>query len=250
MESQHSLPCHLLLCGDIESNPGPEQRRTNRETSAWLKDIAAENFTMRENLEQAIVFFGGFSGDHKTFVSWNKDFLQKQRRMKKEAQERLMGDVGGKGKYNATPPSDYCPPVERFRFVLENYECEKCKEKFVNEANVMIHIRSVHEKEVRKMFVIDASEHLEADREYHMWMNAITDANKDKDVIKDLENTNRILLKRVNEENKHTYKKLSENKGKIETERMIYSEDGKTKKGVVKEQFAKVTKRKSFDGPR
>ena len=44
--------------------------------------------------------------------------------MKKEAQERLMGDVGGKGKYNATPPSDYCPPVERFRFVLENYECE------------------------------------------------------------------------------------------------------------------------------
>ena len=52
--------------------------------------------------------------------------------MKKEAQEILMGDVGGKGKYNATPPSDYCPPVERFRFVLENYECEKCKDKFVN----------------------------------------------------------------------------------------------------------------------
>ena len=151
--------------------------------------------------------------------------------MKKEAQERLMGDVGGKGKYNAT----------------HNHECEMCNDKFVNEANVMIHIISVHEKEVRKIFVIDASEHLEADREYHMWMNAITDVNKDKDVIKDLENTNRVLLKRVNEENKHTYKKLSENKGIIETERMIYSEDGKTKKGVVKEQFAKVTKRKSFD---
>ena len=60
------------------------------------------------------------------------------------------------------------PPVERFRFVLENDECEKCNDKFVNEANVMIHIRSVHEKEVRKMFVIDASEHLEADGEYHM----------------------------------------------------------------------------------
>ena len=85
MESQHSLPCHLLFCGDIESNPGPEQRRTNRETSTRLKDIAAQNLTMRKNLEQAIVYFGGFSGDHKTFVSWNKDFLQKQRRMKKEA---------------------------------------------------------------------------------------------------------------------------------------------------------------------
>ena len=45
-------------------------------------------------------------------VFWNKDFLHKQRRMKKEAQERLMGDVGGKGKYNATPPSDYCPSVK------------------------------------------------------------------------------------------------------------------------------------------
>ena len=111
----------------------------------------------------------------------------------------------------------------------------------------MVHIRSVHEKEVRKMFVIDASEHLEADGEYHMWMNAITDVNKDKDVITDLENTNRVLLKRVNEENKHTCKKLSKNKGIIETERVIHSEDGRTKKGVVKEQFAKVTKRKSFD---
>ena len=58
--------------------------------------------------------------------------------------------------------------------------------------------------------------------------------NKDKDVIKDLENTNRVLLKRVNEENKHTYKKLNENKGIIETEKVIYSEDGRTKKGFVK----------------
>ena len=31
------------------------------------------------------------------------------------------------------------------------------------------------------------------------------------------------------------------------TERVIYSEDGSTKKGVIKEQFAKVTKRKSID---
>ena len=50
---------------------------------------------MRENLEQAKEFFGGFSGDHRTFVSWNKDFLQKEKKIKKEAQERLMGDVGG-----------------------------------------------------------------------------------------------------------------------------------------------------------
>ena len=57
--------------------------RTNRETSTWLKEITAQSLTMRENLEQAIVFFDGFTGDHRTF-------LQKQRKMKKEAQERLM----------------------------------------------------------------------------------------------------------------------------------------------------------------
>ena len=65
--------------------------------------------------------------------------------MKKEAQERLMGHVGGTGKYNGTPPSDYCPFVERFRFISENFLCEKCNDSFVNEANVMIHIKSAHD---------------------------------------------------------------------------------------------------------
>ena len=68
--------------------------KTNRETSTWLRKMSEQRLTMRENLEQAKEFFGGFSGDHRTFVSWNKDFLQKERKMKKEAQERLMGDVG------------------------------------------------------------------------------------------------------------------------------------------------------------
>ena len=40
---------------------------------------------------------------------------------------------------------------------------------------------------------------------------------------------------------------MGEKKGIIETERVIYSEDGTTKKGVIKEQFAKVTRRKSMD---
>ena len=99
---------------------------------------------MRENLEQANVYFDGFSGDHRTFESWRKKCLQKQRKIKKEAQERLMGHVGGTGKYNGTPPSDYCPLVERFRFISENFLCEKCNDSFVNEANVMIHIRSAY----------------------------------------------------------------------------------------------------------
>ena len=92
----------------------------------------------------------------------------KKKKIKKEAQERLMGDVGGTGHYNGTPPSNYCPSVARFRFISENYMCEKCENRFENETEVMIHIRNVHYKDVRKMFASDAIEHLEADQEYHM----------------------------------------------------------------------------------
>ena len=56
--------------------------------------------------------------------------------MKKEAQERLVGDVGGTGPYNGTPPSNYCPSVARFRFISENYLCEKCDNRFENETEV------------------------------------------------------------------------------------------------------------------
>ena len=95
-------------------------------------------------------------------------FTSKRKKIKKEAQERLMGDVGVTGHYNGTPPSNYCPSVARFRFISENYLCEKCDNRFENETEVMIHIRNVHYKDVRKMFASDAIEHLEADQEYHM----------------------------------------------------------------------------------
>ena len=167
--------------------------KTNRETSTWLRKMSEQRLTMRENLEQAKEFFGGFFGDHMTFVSWNKDFLQKEEKNKKEAQERLMGDVGGTGHYNGTPPSNYCPSVARFRFISENYLCEKCGNRFENEAEVMIHIRNVHFKDLRKMFASDAIEHLEADQEYHMWLNAITYVKKDKDLITELKKANKVL---------------------------------------------------------
>ena len=46
--------------------------------------MSEQRLTMRENLEQAKEFFGGFSGDHRTFVSWNKDFLQKEKKLRKK----------------------------------------------------------------------------------------------------------------------------------------------------------------------
>ena len=43
---------------------------------------------------------------------------------------------------------------------------------------MIITIKSVHIEEVCKMFAIDASEHLEADEEYHLWLNVITEVNE------------------------------------------------------------------------
>ena len=48
-------------------------------------------------------------------------------------------------------------------------------------------------------------------------------------MIRELKKANKVLMKRVNEESKDTFKKVSKKKGIIETERMIYSEDGATK---------------------
>ena len=221
--------------------------RTNRETIAWLKALSSQNLTMRQNLEEATIFFGRFAGDHRSFGSWKDGFIRKQKKIKFEAQQRIRRDVGGLGKQFYTSPSEYSPPVQKFEFVGKDLKCNRCQDDLESEANVIIHIKSVHIEEVRKMFAIDASEHLEADEEYHLWLNAITEVNEDKNVIRKLENTNRVLLNRMNEKNKDTFKKVGEKKGIIQTERVIYSEDGSTKKGVIKEQFAKVTKRKSID---
>ena len=232
----------------MESNPGPEQSRTNRETSSWLRDNIAQNHTMRENLEKARLFFGKFSGDHRTFVSWKEDFLRKQKSMRKDAQERLMKDVGGTGKYYATPPNDYCPPLEKFRFILEDYQCEKCNYKLTNEATMISHIKSVHNNEIQKMFASDAREYIEADETYHKWLNDFTDISKDGR-IDQLEKANRFLLERAAGDNKEMYKKVDENKGIIETQTEFFTQNvaGTPKRSVVRQQFVNVTKRKSCD---
>ena len=233
----------------MESNPGPDQTKTNRETSIWLKDTIAQNLTMREHLESAKMFFGGFSGDHRSFVSWKEDFLQTQKRMKKEAQERLMKDVGGTGKYHATPPRDYCPPVDKFRFVLEDFQCEKCKVNFTNETTMMNHIKSVHKNEIQKMFASDAREYMEADEKYHKWLNDFTDVSKEDKMMDQLEKANNFLLERAARDTKDVYKKVDENMGIIETQTEFFTQNvaGTPKRSVVRQQFVNVTKRRSCD---
>ena len=130
---------------------------------------------MRQNLEEATIFFGRFAGDHRAFGSWKDGFIRKQKKIKFEAQQRIRRDVGGSGKQFYTPPSEYSPPVQKIEFVGKDLKCNRCQDDLESEANVIIHIKSVHIEEVRKMFAIDASEHLEADEEYHLWLNAITD---------------------------------------------------------------------------
>ena len=51
-----------------------KMRRTNRETSKWLKMISLKNLTMWANFEEAKTFFGSFPADHKTFGPWKQPF--------------------------------------------------------------------------------------------------------------------------------------------------------------------------------
>ena len=42
-----------------------------------------------------------------------------------------------------------------------------------------------------------------------MWLNAITYVKNDKDLIRELKKANKVLVKRVNEESKDTFKKVN-----------------------------------------
>ena len=136
------------------------------------------------------------------------------------------------------------PPLQSFGFVSKTLKCEECQSEFETALSVSAHIRSAHHEELRKMFAKDAREKLEGDSEYQVWLDAPTVYKNDEtNVIKELENANEVLKRRLNDERRDTYKKVGERDGIIETEKVIFSEDGKTKIGVVKEHFAKVTKR-------
>ena len=216
--------------------------RTNGETSKWIN--SQKNLSLRAGFEEANTFFGTFPGDHKTFGTWKESFLRKEKKIKNEAQQRVMKEVGGSGKQYYTPPVEYMPPLQSFGFVSKTLKCEKCQSDFETALSVSAHIRSAHHEELRKMFAKDARENLEGDSEYQVWLDAPTVYNNDEtNVIKELESANEVLKRRLNEERRDTYKKVGERDGIIECEKVIYSEDGKTKKGVVKEHFAKVTKR-------
>ena len=85
--------------------------RTNRETKDWLKNLSSQNLSMRDCLEEATLFFGTFKCDHRAFGPWREDFLQKEKKMKYEALQRIRRVVGGTGKQFYNPPSEYSPPV-------------------------------------------------------------------------------------------------------------------------------------------
>ena len=216
--------------------------RTNGETSKWIN--SQKNLSLRAGFEEANTFFGTFPGDHKTFGTWKESFLRKEKKIKNEAQQRVMKEVGGSGKQYYTPPVEYMPPLQSFGFVSKTLKCEKCQSEFETALSVSAHIRSAHHEELRKMFAKDARENLEGDSEYQVWLDAPTVYKNDEtNVIKELESANEVLKRRLNEERRDTYKKVGERDGIIETEKVIFSEDGKIKIGVVKEHFAKVTKR-------
>ena len=114
-----------------------KMNRTNGETSKWIN--SQKNLSLRAGFEEANTFFGTFSGDHKTFGTWKESFLRKEKKIKNEAQQRVMKEVGGSGKQYYTPPVEYMPPLQSFGFVSKNLKCEKCQNKFKTVLSVSAH---------------------------------------------------------------------------------------------------------------
>ena len=81
---------------------------------------------MRDCLEEATLFFGTFKCDHRAFGPWREDFLQKEKKMKKEALQRIRRVVGGTGKEFYNPPSEYSPPVQKYGFIGETETDSAC----------------------------------------------------------------------------------------------------------------------------
>ena len=82
-----------------------KMNRTNGETSKWIN--SQKNLSLRAGFEEANTFFGTFPGDHKTFGTWKESFLRKEKKIKNEAQQRVMKEVGGSGKQYYTPHVEY-----------------------------------------------------------------------------------------------------------------------------------------------
>ena len=111
-----------------------------------------------------------------------------------------MKEVGGSGKQYYTPPVEYMPPLQSFGFVSKTLKCEKCQSEFETALSVSAHIRSAHHEELRKMFAKDARENLERNSEYQVWLDAPTvNKNDETNVIKELENANEVLKRRLND---------------------------------------------------
>ena len=79
-----------------------------------------------------------------------------------------MGQVSTMGRHQATIVHLW-QDSDSFLKIICVKSVVQCN-RFENEAEVMIHIRNVHYKDVRKMFASDSIEHLEADQEYHTYV--------------------------------------------------------------------------------
>ena len=174
-----AICCWVKVLLDLDFGLNPKfhhwfncRKRTNRETSTWEK-LLKKDFQCGTTLTMQRCSLGGFLEIRRLLGPGTKIFFnmkEKWRRRSRKTDGRCRRDRKIQW-YSSKQLLSIC---ERFGFVSENYMCEKCDDGFENEAEVMSHIRSVHDKDVRKMFASDAIEHLEADREYRMWLNAIT----------------------------------------------------------------------------
>ena len=235
--------CNICLCGGAKIF-----KRTNRETLDWLK--LNSGLSQTELLIEVQGYFGTFSGQKQKINTWKKKFEAENKSQKQKAHRNLMKECGGSGKHGEIPPVNYV--TEWFEL---GEQCPMCKISFKDSADLKEHARSYHGDYIKKWWSKSAIEHIHEYKDYNDWLDKETNMENDEthnknEILEELKKTNEILIEKNKElaENNDTFVKVAERGNIIETRRSILKQrdDGTFSKSVVVEQFANVTKRKTY----
>ena len=226
----------------VEMNPSMDKEHTNGETLIWVQSLKGYG---KETLKSAKLFLD-FEGDYRKLKSWKEIFLIEHKQIKQQIHSKIMKESGGTGAkiYFSTPPRDYVPDT-----LKSGNKCVMCDVIFESEDSLDCHIRSIHKDVVKKSFSREAFEMVMKAEDYTEWLKkpvAKIVVAKKTVTVSQMQETNRILVDKLNSQNENNYEVVKKCDGIIEMKKRKFTqkEDGTTKVSMISEQFVNVTSRK------
>ena len=125
-----------------------------------------------------------------------------------------MKECGGTGNHFLNPPRDYVPDT-----LKSGNKCVMCDVIFESENSLDDHIRSIHKDVVKKSYSREASEMVMKTEDYTEWFKkpvAKIAVGKKTVTVSQMQETNRILVEKLNSQNENAYEVVKKCDGIIE----------------------------------